>query len=361
MNVVEESSNTPPRGFWTRQLRPTPQERRRMRRRDTWVCVGAAGALLIFAYLWPPDWRNESPARVWISWAAFMIRVFQLHLGLLVLAVVLLAFFRKQRGPALLALPVLVVTLGPAVASWWPRAPVPAAEDPLTIVSCNLLMINRQTRAMGEQLRAADPDVIFFQEYTDAWHAALQAQLGDRYPHIAYVPREDSFGAAVYSRRPFVGRPTKYLPLADAQVPQIRAVIHVNGRDIALYNLHLRPPWGGRAYVVQHRREFADLLDRLAAEQLPAVGGGDFNFNETTPCAAALTASGFHDAQDEGGSGRGATWPELGLLRFAPGIRLDHLYLSPDIHCTRLRTLPSCGSDHRALDAQISVATSALR
>ena len=64
---------------------------------------------------------------------------------------------------------------------------------------------------------------------------------------------------------------------------------------------------------------------------------------------------GFTDAWDIAGRGRGATWPANSFLRYLPGVRIDHMYLSEELTATKVRrgTLP--GSDHRYVVADIAL------
>jgi len=80
------------------------------------------------------------------------------------------------------------------------------------------------------------------QEYADHWHEALQAALKADYPYASFLPRQDSFGMAIYSRTPFVGAVNQWLPLGREELPQMRTVIRLAGREVGVYNIHLLPP-----------------------------------------------------------------------------------------------------------------------
>lgn len=219
-------------------------------------------------------------------------------------------------------------------------------------MSVNLLMVNQQTGPIIAEIIEAQPDILLLQEYTDHWHAALQIAIGADYPYLCYQTRDDSFGAAIYSRRPFVGQPALHLPLGDGELPQMRAVIRLTNRDVAVYNIHLLPTYWGD-YTIAGRVQFADLLDLLADERLPIIMGGDFNFTETSPHAAALSRLGLSDAHALGGWGRGTTWPVHSMFRWIPSLRLDHIYLSGGLTCAECRTGVGQGSDHRPVLAKV--------
>ena len=327
-----------------------------MLRVEAWAVVFASYALLSFAYLWPQDYRNTSTAHVAASWLAILVRSLQFHLGLLLLVVAICAAFGRGKRLFLAAAPPLLFALVPALVQYWPKsAPQPPAQvRPLRVMTVNLLMVNQQTDAMVAEIRAADPDVLLLQEYSGHWDEALLNALGAAYPHQSSVVQEDSFGAAVYSKIPFVGEVEQYLPLAHDACPQFRAVVNHEGREVALYNIHLLPP-RTMDYTLQHRLQFADLLEALEAEPLPYVLAGDFNFPETAPQHRDLLKSAaMREAHDLAGHGRGATWPVNGPFRYIPGLRFDHVYLSRGLTATWCETGTGLGSDHRPVVVDVT-------
>jgi endonuclease/exonuclease/phosphatase (EEP) superfamily protein YafD len=337
-------------------LWPDWRRRKKMLRAEAWAVVIASYVLLTFAYLWPQDYRNASTPFVVAAWAAFLVRALQFHLGLLLLVIALAGAFGRGRRLFLAAVPPLLFTLVPALLQFLPRTPPPPAggSPALRVMSVNLLMVNQETDAMIAEIRAADPDVLLIQEYTDHWHRALRGSLGGAYPHHSYVDQDDSFGAAVYSKTPFVEEVEQFVPLSHNACPQFRAVIEYAGRRVALYNIHLLPPRTPE-YTTGHRLQFADLLDVLRDEPLPYVLAGDFNFPETAPQHAALRRAGVREAHELAGKGRGATWPVNGPFRYLPGLRFDHVYLSPAFTATRCETGAGKGSDHRPVVADVAL------
>jgi endonuclease/exonuclease/phosphatase (EEP) superfamily protein YafD len=136
-------------------------------------------------------------------------------------------------------------------------------------------------------------------------------------------------------------------------VEQSRAVVRHEGRDVAIYNIHLLPP-RTLSYTLEGRLQFADLLQTLKAEKLPYVMGGDFNLTNDTPQYANLRALGARDVHDLVGRGRGATWPVNSFFRYLPGIRLDHVYVGPGLTAVRTEIGVGRGSDHRPIVADVT-------
>lgn len=341
---------------WVRRfLLPSWQQRKRALRREAWLLVIGSCAALVFAYLWPQDFRSTSQAYVAVSLIAFMVRVFVFHLGLLLAIVAIVALRTGQWRLLIPTIPLMLWTLGPAVWTYRPKTRPSLAGEVVTVASVNLLMVNRNTGSLVEEIRASGADIVFLQEYTDHWHAVLQSALAQDYPYECHVCQEDSFGAAVYSSRPFLTEPELDMPLGVSSLPQIRAVVAIGQQPVAIYNVHLLPPTG-LEYTTETRSQFADLLDSLAEESRPFILAGDFNFTERTPQAAALRRLGLIEAFDQGGWGRGPTWPVNSFLRYLPGFRLDHIYLGGGLACSDCRTGKGEGSDHRPVIARIGLA-----
>lgn len=341
---------------WLRRfVWPDWPSRRAMLRREAWVVALAAYALLAFAYLWPEEWRNESPAYVAGAWAAMIVRVLQFHLGLLLLLIVAAALLRRHWRLGIVALPPMLFTLLPAAMQFVPRSAEASSPPVLRVMTVNLLMVNADKTGIIEEIRAARPDVLMLQEYTAEWDEAFQRALAADYPHGSVVMRDDSFGIALYARTPFAGEIDPGFRLGRAGVDQMRAEIDIGGRRIALYNIHLLPT-RTLTYVGEHRLQFADLVDTLRAERLPYVVCGDFNFPETTPQHRATKRAGAREAHELAGFGRGATWPVNSVFRYLiPGIRIDHVYLGPQLTATRCVTGVGRGSDHRPVVVDLAL------
>lgn len=341
--------------FVRRFLWPDWQQRKRMLRREAWIVVAAAYPLLLFAYLFPQNWRNESPGYVLADWAVFMIRMLQFHLGLLLLVIVGLAAVRRRWKLALVALPPMLFTVGPAALQFVPNSIEANVPPRFRVMTANLLMVNTDTAGIIGEVQAAKPDVLFLQEYTAGWNDAFQKAIGAEYPYSSVVMRDDSFGIAIYSRTPFAAEVDQRYPLGRAGVEQMRAEIDLGGKRIALYNVHLLPP-RTLVYASDHRLQIADLVDTLKKEKLPYIVCGDFNFPDLSPQQSALKRAGAREAHQLAGYGRGATWPVNSVFRYImPGIRIDHVYLGPQLTATRCETGEGRGSDHRPVVVDVAM------
>ncbi len=348
---IEQNAEAEP-SLVRRILFPSWRQRKRALRREAWLLVIGSYAAVVFAFLWPQDFRETSQAYVAVSLIAFMVRVFEFHLGLLLVIVAVVSLHTRQWRLFAATIPLFLWTLGPAVWTYRPKTRPSLVGEVVTVASVNLLMVNRNSAPLVEEIRASGADIVFLQEYTDHWHEVLRASLGQEYPYECHVCREDSFGAAIYSSRPFISEPELDMPLGVSSLPQIRAVVEISHRPVAIYNVHLLPPIG-LEYTTETRLQFADLLAHLAGESRPFILAGDFNFTERTPQAAALRRLGLIEAFDQGGWGRGSTWPVNSVFRYVPGLRLDHIYLGGGLACSDCRVGQGRGSDHRPVIAKI--------
>lgn len=336
-----------------RFVRPSREERRAQRGLDVWLVIAGSYLLLAFAYLWPSTAPDVS---LRMEWAAFLIRVLQFHIGLVVTLIAAYALARRKWVAAVAALPLIAFTLAPVAWTYVDgRQTNESSESTTRLMTANLLVSNDQHVAVAREIRKADPDVLVIQEYSDAWNTALQAALGDDLPHSSFETRDDSFGTALYSgTEPSDGTRPAPVVLGSDMTPQTRTVIEIGGREVALYNIHLLPPIA-MDYVREGHRQFDDLVDLVQAERMPVIVVGDLNLTETTPQHAQLAKIGLRDAWDIRGRGRGATWPDNSFLRFLPGLRLDHVYVSPEIAVVDVRIGEVPGSDHRPVIADLAL------
>jgi endonuclease/exonuclease/phosphatase family metal-dependent hydrolase len=149
-----------------------------------------------------------------------------------------------------------------------------------------------------------------------------------------------------------------------------RAVLRWNGRDVAIYNLHLRSfdpdgspkrlpdrlvqPGAFLDKLMTYRRDFliraeeaVQVREILERENLPYVVCGDFN---STPHQWVFwyLARGHQDVFAAAGRGWGGTYHSL-----LPLVRIDHILASTHWQVQTAWVLRTTASDHRALVAEI--------
>ena len=318
-----------------------------------WAGTAFAAGLVSFSYALPQDLTDTDRLYGRLATVAFYGRVFTFHAGLALLAAVAWGLLARRRMLLMVAMVAAVGCLGPAVYASRPRTPPPAAGPTLRVMSVNLLFLNHDYPAILAAVHEADPDVLVCEEYAFALDDNLRPALSAAYPYHGVEPRPFSAGMAVFSKRPFTQPPRTE---ADSDRMQIRAAVRLGDREVVLFGVHPTSPHGPRS-IVKNRLQTAAFIREASAEQLPVVMAGDWNFTAETPNADALRSAGLTDAYDLASpGGRASTWPELPRWAgWLPGVRIDHVYLSAGLTCTRYATVTKGdGSDHHPIVADVA-------
>ena len=98
------------------------------RRLDRWDRLAWAGLLIAYlsaAYgtLFPFDPSAKASAYVWAFWWAFMCRTFMLHIGLLFVAIAIIAVMRRRWRFVVATLPLLAWSFGPELPAYFAQRP----------------------------------------------------------------------------------------------------------------------------------------------------------------------------------------------------------------------------------------------
>lgn len=320
----------------------------------------AAICIMLFALIWPDDLKREEGWFVAISWAVFMVRTFWFHAGIALLLDAVFAFWLRARYTALALVLVGAFAVWPAIRSLTPISYEAAPGKPtITVMSVNLLYGRADAGSLARIVHDIRPDVILFQEYTPESAQHLTQALGEAFPHRIEFPRDDAFGQAIYSRTAFTGPSRTYPPGPGWTEPQLRAQIDFAGSPLVLMDVHVLPPIG-MAYVRAQRKATLGLAAASAAEVQSTAGGGAFiiagDFNATPESANIQTmlAAGLSSAHADAGWGRGSTWPRDTFLRYAPGVRIDHILYAGRLDCLECGVCDDIGSDHRPTYARFT-------
>ena len=188
-------------------------------------------------------------------------------------------------------------------------------------------------------------DVITIVEVDALWREALSSL--EEYELFA-VPRPDNFGIAILSRLPISHAAA--IELGSAGLPSIEAQLDWNGTTIDLLTTHPPPPVGADR-TRQRNRQLLDIADWAAARDEPTIVVGDLN---TTPFSHTfrnlLQTAELVDSS--AGQLLGATWPS----RFGPlGVNIDHVLHDHHFTTTSREVGRSIGSDHRAVQVELSI------
>ncbi len=214
----------------------------------------------------------------------------------------------------------------------------------LRIFHMNVLQPNTAFAEAIAVAQASDADVISVQEVGSEWAEALLRGLVASHPYVHLEPRNNCYGIALFSKRPF----QKVEVLEVEGTPFLEARIDMAGRSVRLLAVHATSP-----ISYGHFRRRNAQLDRLgthlAGTEEATILVGDLN---TVPWDAAFVRFCGRAGLRSTTPSFQRTWPALGPLAAIP---LDHVLLSPGIICTAVRTVPIPGSDHRGLLAVLNL------
>lgn len=250
------------------------------------------------------------------------------------------------------------------------RPPADAPAD-LRVLTFNIHKEVAGIDSMINLIRSADADVVLLQEVSAPAVRRLKMVLDSTFPHQNYRVNEDypSAGMGIASRYPLENAEywrNKDIPNA---LGNQRAEITVNGRRIAVYNVHpVHPGMVGEVWDARPRSlEIEWLTTRIesdVASGLAVLAGGDFNLTDQNDDYARLAAV-MTDAFRAVGSGFGYTFPDWSSPQARPeGIsipwpvplaRLDYVFTAGLTPLTAEVFPTSAGSDHRPLYVRLAV------
>jgi vancomycin resistance protein VanJ len=283
---------------------------------------------------------------------------------------VIAALFPGARAPRLLSLAPMLILCAQFAWLALPRAQAGHAGQPLRVASYNLLGRGPGIEEVIGIIEQIDADVIALQEVSETAAAAFDKQLSARYPYRALHPDPGSVivGQAVLSKYPIVED-----DYWRSGLGQMRVLLNVDGRPVALFNVHPSVPFfsdGPIPYDGRRRNAtIQDVLDRVSRERGAVVVAGDFNMTPESVTYASISRH-LRDAWRAVGSGPGFTWPatwdrpdypmesSLLLLLRAPIARIDYIWHNDVFAPREMQVWPSgAGSDHRPIVATLNLTT----
>lgn len=261
---------------------------------------------------------------------------------------------------ALLVLPALIafgVLYAPA---FIPKSPLPPSSAPeITVLSYNILAINRNLEAVADVILEADADIIAIQEAHIDFQTYAETNLIERYPYIV------SQQAPTFSRAEGRMILSKY-PITSAHIEAgyartilyLRAEIEIADETIAVYNVHLHPPTPHWVFSTERRHgDLEVLLSDAANDSLPVLLVGDFNMSDATQ-DYRLTASHYTDTYRERANNIGTSHPNGGVfyhrLSLIPSfIRIDYIFHDAYFAGVEAQVIRAGSSDHFPLWARL--------
>lgn len=277
-------------------------------------------------------------------------------------APLVLAYAALRRAPRMGALALApVIALAVDCGPWLAPAratPPPDERAELRVLTWNLGFRLARVDLVADEIRRLDPDLVLLQEPTQEVHAQLVRRLGAEYPHHGFGAAERPIRAKAWLSR---------LPLERAEVAtrvtgaggarlgvteaRAEVVLAFDGAPLHVDSVHAsamlaklgRAWWEAPGYVA---------LARRAAARGSSLVVGDVNTTERSPLYRDIVDAGVRDAWREAGAGPGFGFPSTRRhhwLKTPPLVRIDYLFHTPDLECTRVELGDGEGADHRPL------------
>jgi endonuclease/exonuclease/phosphatase (EEP) superfamily protein YafD len=236
-------------------------------------------------------------------------------------------------------------------------SPAAAAGPRLKVLSLNVLAENHRTKWVKRLLRDAEADVVALQEMTTYWGEQLEP-LRDLYPYATPSLGGSQHDVVILSKHPIVE--AEVLPVPEDSVPSpvsapVRAVIAVDGQEVAVYAVHPETPRS----LEQWQRRNAQLAWLAGAIRQrdgdrPRLVLGDFNTPPWSPFFRDLLAgAGLRDAGG-GGLRQPTRQPRLLAPRLAwLGAPVDHVLASPGLRVAGFAVGRHVNSDHLPVIAEL--------
>ena len=214
----------------------------------------------------------------------------------------------------------------------------------LRVLSHNVDAANPDPEKTAQDLIDADADVVALEEITPADLKIYKTRFAATYPHV--VARGT---VALWSKFPV--EESGSVDVGFGWTRALRAEVTTPEGKVAFYVAHLASVRVGASGFTSNQRNdtIKQLGQQIAAEKRAGVVVmGDFNGTANDRSLAPLTA-GLRSAQGAAGHGFGFTWP----AKF-PMARIDHIMVR-GVTPTKAWVLPSTGSDHRPVVAEIRI------
>lgn len=274
------------------------------------------------------------------------------RLQYLIVSLLLLAAFAFLRSPAYAAALVVSVLANAAVVVPWYLDEVAATgESEVKLLHANVLSANVEHDKLFALIADEQPDLVFLQEVSPQWEAALSALHTD-YPHHYVEARNGNFGIALLSRLPLAT--VRHVDSAPLGLPTLHGEVAVGAETIRFVSLHPMIPLGAGNYAARNEQlqETAQLSVSLTdLSGKPTILIGDLNVSMWDVNYREFEmATGLRNARR--GHGIVPTWPTFMPFAMIP---IDHVLVSNDIGVKQIKTGPRIGSDHLPLVVTLSL------
>lgn len=219
----------------------------------------------------------------------------------------------------------------------------------LSLMVANVQKRNEQAEEFLKVVSAADPDVLLVLE-TDAWWEKHLQPLRATFSHfVQHIPEEHAaFGMHLFSQRELLAPEFRFL--FDAYTPSIFTGLSLpDGAAVQLLGLHPRPPQAWSQPTTMRDAHLLTAALEARGSDIPTILAGDFN---AVPWERvnrrAMRIGGLLDPR----VGRGL-YPTFRTGSVLVSWPIDQILFQEDLILTRFDTLPTFGSDHYPIIAEL--------
>ena len=219
----------------------------------------------------------------------------------------------------------------------------------LKLMSCNVLMTNRDSARLLYFIETHQPD-IFISLESDLWWEAQFDELKD-YPYTLKCPLDNLYGMHIYSKYPLLDAAINFEVEADKPSMDVRVQVAEN-THVHLYVVHPAPPAPAENTESTERDlELLTLAKHVANRKDRIIIAGDLNdvaWSATTRLFRQI--SGLLDPR----VGRGL-FNTFNAFHWYARWPLDHVFLSNHFKVQDIQRLPAMGSDHFPLLIELAI------
>ena len=225
--------------------------------------------------------------------------------------------------------------------AFWPQNTTQnLSKNSLKVSTFNLFYGNRNFQEVRSFIRKENCDLILLQEVTAVWEKELKI-LKDIYPYSKGVPREDSFGILILSKRPFINSSLEYFGL-EHKVPAVVVDVKFQNETVRVTNIHTLPPVNA-SYSQKRNKQLQKIAEYAKSFDGHQIIAGDFNISPWSPYFTDFL---YRSRLQNSGVGFGIqnTWPRS---PFWLRTQIDHCFVSSKIFVNKREIgSSSLGSDH---------------
>ncbi len=201
----------------------------------------------------------------------------------------------------------------------------------------NVLTSNPAKDQVADYILKMNPDAVVLAEVDSQWEQAMVRRLSVTHPYQIIESREDNFGIAAFSKRPFKSAQIREI---GEEVPSL----DLSFDEFRVIGTHPVPPMNPE-YSRSRNFQLAALTREIAGAKEPLILCGDLNCSPWSPFLKDfMSGAGLQDSAR--GFGIFPTWTGATILL---GLPLDHIFHKPSILVTNREISPHLGSDHRAV------------